>query len=493
MSSQLLLERTTSSDDVVRGRVAAIIARVRRDGDAALRAMALEFDGVALDALEVPRARWDARARRARSPLRRAMERAARNIETAHAAFRPDAQEVETEPGVIVGRRPDPLGARRRVRAGRARGVSEQRADGRGAGARRRRRRDRPLLAAAALTVRRRRSCSPPRRSPGCDRVFALGGAGAIAAMAYGTASVPRVDRIVGPGNAYVAEAKLQVVGRVAIDSPAGPSELLVIGDATADPRTRRARAGRAGRARPRRVRARDRDRRRVDGARDRRGARRGARHRAAAGDRRRGARRARRGARAPTARARRSRSPTSIAAEHLLLACDEPRRGAAAAAQRGHGVRRRDELGRVRRLHDRREPRAPHRRARALRTPGCRRSTSCAGRRTSASIATRPRDSPPTSASSPTPRGCPATPRPRGHGAEHDAASNRQRHCLTFQRSHRRAAASAGCDLRASYRAIALYAPDRAPCRIDLSDNTNSGASPPRCRGADATRRCRR
>jgi histidinol dehydrogenase len=93
--------------------------------------------------------------------------------------------------------------------------------------------------------------CSPPSRdgvlSPvvlaaaeiaGADRVFALGGAGAIAAMGYGTTSVPRVCRIVGPGNAYVAEAKLQMQasGLVAIDSPAGPSELLVIADASTDP-----------------------------------------------------------------------------------------------------------------------------------------------------------------------------------------------------------------------------------------------------------------
>jgi histidinol dehydrogenase len=68
------------------------------------------------------------------------------------------------------------------------------------------------------------------------DRVFALGGAGAIAAMAHGTASVPAVDRIVGPGNAYVAEAKAQVATTVAIDSPAGPSELLVLADASAAP-----------------------------------------------------------------------------------------------------------------------------------------------------------------------------------------------------------------------------------------------------------------
>jgi histidinol dehydrogenase len=92
--------------------------------------------------------------------------------------------------------------------------------------------------------------CSPPERASGrpspvvlaaaalagADRVFALGGAGAIAAMAYGTETVPRVDRIVGPGNAYVAEAKLQVASVVAIDAPAGPSELLVLCDETADP-----------------------------------------------------------------------------------------------------------------------------------------------------------------------------------------------------------------------------------------------------------------
>ena len=78
------------------------------------------------------------------------------------------------------------------------------------------------LLAAAALA--------------GVDRVFAVGGAGAVAAMAYGTASIPAVDRIVGPGNAYVAEAKLQVSGVVGIDSPAGPSELLVLADASATP-----------------------------------------------------------------------------------------------------------------------------------------------------------------------------------------------------------------------------------------------------------------
>jgi histidinol dehydrogenase len=70
----------------------------------------------------------------------------------------------------------------------------------------------------------------------GADRVFAVGGAGAIAAMAYGTETIPRVDRIVGPGNAYVAQAKLLVANTVAIDAPAGPSELLAIVDDDANP-----------------------------------------------------------------------------------------------------------------------------------------------------------------------------------------------------------------------------------------------------------------
>jgi histidinol dehydrogenase len=91
--------------------------------------------------------------------------------------------------------------------------------------------------------------CSPPGESgvppdsvlgaaaiAGVDRVFAIGGAGAIAAMALGTATVPRVDKIVGPGNAFVAEAKIQLASAVAFDSPAGPSELLVIADDTANP-----------------------------------------------------------------------------------------------------------------------------------------------------------------------------------------------------------------------------------------------------------------
>jgi histidinol dehydrogenase len=162
------------------------------------------------------------------------MERSARNVARVHGALRPQPSRVEVEPGIVVERRPDPL-ARVGVYApgGRAAYPSSV------------------LMGAVPARVAGVREivlCSPP--GPGglpsaavlaaaavaeVDRVFALGGAGAIAALAYGTESVPGVDRIVGPGNAWVAEAKCQIASRVPIDSPAGPSELLVLLDATSD------------------------------------------------------------------------------------------------------------------------------------------------------------------------------------------------------------------------------------------------------------------
>jgi histidinol dehydrogenase len=231
-----LLDRSTSSDERVRAETAEILARVRRDGDAALHEMAARFDGVRLGRLEVDRARCRAALDALDAPLRRALVRAAENIGRAHRAFRPVPAEVETEPGIVVGRRPDPL-ARVGVYApgGRAAYPSSVLMG---------------AIPARVAGVGEIVLCSPPVRETGLpsavvlaaaalagvDRVFAVGGAGAIAAMAWGTASVPRVDRIVGPGNAWVAEAKLQVAGVCAIDAPAGPSELLVVADEAADP-----------------------------------------------------------------------------------------------------------------------------------------------------------------------------------------------------------------------------------------------------------------
>jgi histidinol dehydrogenase len=230
-----LFDRSAGIDAAIGERTTSIIARVRRDGDDALRALAVELDGVELDALEVPKARWRAALDNLPRPLRQALERSAQNIERVHRAFLPVAQETESETGVIVGRRPDPLG-RVGVYApgGRAAYPSSVLMG---------------IVPARVAGVGEIVLCSPPSRDTRmpssvvlaaaalaeADRVFALGGAGAVAAMAYGTASVPRVDRIVGPGNAYVAAAKLQVSSAVAIDSPAGPSELLVLCDEIAD------------------------------------------------------------------------------------------------------------------------------------------------------------------------------------------------------------------------------------------------------------------
>jgi len=156
------------------------------------------------------------------SRLRSALERAARNIGRFHSAAPPDDGGSGTEPGVVVGRRPDPLQRvgiyspavapltravyswrqfRRALLAFRNHSMLTPQSDGFPAAV---------VLAACEIA--------------GVNRVFAVGGAGAIAAMAYGTESVPRVDRIVGPGNAYVAEAKLQVNRDVGSTLPRDPA-----------------------------------------------------------------------------------------------------------------------------------------------------------------------------------------------------------------------------------------------------------------------------
>lgn len=229
-----LLDRAAGERD--RDATAAIIADVRRTGDDALRRMAERFDGVTLASLELPRAARTDALRRTEPSLRRAMERAARNIASVHAAARPQSATTMPEPGITIVRRPEPLDR-----------IGVYAPGGRAAypssvlmGA----------IPARVAGVREVILCSPPTPTGApsdlvlaaaeiaeVDRVFAVGGAGAIAAMAFGTATVPRVDRIVGPGNAYVAEAKLQLCGYVGIDSPAGPSELCVIADGSADAR----------------------------------------------------------------------------------------------------------------------------------------------------------------------------------------------------------------------------------------------------------------
>ena len=226
----ILARATGRDDDVVRTQVAAIVDYVREKGDEALLALTRELDLVKLVATEVPRATIDAALEALDPAVRAALQRAATNIRVASEAARPREVVVETEPGVTVGRRPDPLD-RVGVYAPGGRAVYPSSVL-------------MGVVPAVVAGVREIIVCSPPGANgapalavlaaaalAGAHRVFAIGGAQAIAAMAYGTASVPRVDRIVGQGNAFVNEAKVQLSSIVGIDAPAGSTELLVIAD----------------------------------------------------------------------------------------------------------------------------------------------------------------------------------------------------------------------------------------------------------------------
>ncbi|MGH8148795.1 MAG: histidinol dehydrogenase [Steroidobacteraceae bacterium] len=213
-----------------------IIAEVRRDGDAALRRLTERFDGVRLDALAVSRAEIGAaRDKLSRAQLE-ALRRAIDNVETFHAAQRLAPLSLEVMPGVRC---------ERTVRAICAVGLYAPAGSA-------------PLPSAVVMLAvpariagcPERVLCTPPGRDGaahpailaaaelcGVEQIFKVGGAQAIAALAYGTASVPKVDKIFGPGNAWVTEAKQRVASDpdgAACDMPAGPSEVLVIADESA-------------------------------------------------------------------------------------------------------------------------------------------------------------------------------------------------------------------------------------------------------------------
>ena len=216
--------------------VARLIAQVRADGDATLRALTRRFDGVEIDALEVTEAEFDAATESLPLDLRAAIDEASARIRAFHLAGVPQPVRVETAPGVVCERIPRAIAAvGLYVPAGSAPLPSTALMLGV------------PAQIAACNSVV---LCSPPQRDGrvepsvlyaarqcGIRRVFKLGGAQAIAAMAYGSESVPRCDKIFGPGNAWVTAAKLAVAADsegAAIDMPAGPSELLVIADESA-------------------------------------------------------------------------------------------------------------------------------------------------------------------------------------------------------------------------------------------------------------------
>ena len=232
---QEIFSRQESRTDVSAA-VADIIAAVRREGDGALRRYAREFDKADLTELEVPGAQLDAAVEALDGELRSILQEAAERIRTFHSRQVRTNFVLTQSGGVLLGQRVIPLDrVGLYIPGGTAAYPSSVLMN---------------CIPAKIAGCREIVMVSPPTcngdidpvilaaaRIAGVDRVFRTGGAQAVAALAYGTESIPRVDKIVGPGNAYVAEAKRQVFGQVAIDMIAGPSEILVVADARSDPK----------------------------------------------------------------------------------------------------------------------------------------------------------------------------------------------------------------------------------------------------------------
>ena len=225
---EVLCRRPASDNPVVLERVKGILQRVKEQGDQALRALSREIDGRPLDAIEVGQAEIRQAEELVSPAVKAAVADAAAHIRAFHQAQQPREIRVETAPGVTCIQRPVPIG---RVGLYIPGGSA-------------------PLFSTVLMLALPAQiaGCAEvvlctPAQSPevlyaaaccGIHRIFRLGGAQAIAAMAYGTESVPRVDKIFGPGNQYVTTAKqLLSADTVAIDMPAGPSEVMVIADST--------------------------------------------------------------------------------------------------------------------------------------------------------------------------------------------------------------------------------------------------------------------
>jgi len=234
----LLARPGAATHDDLREAVARVIEQVRMDGDATLRALTRRYDNVELADLAVDESEFEAAARTLPDDLKAAIEASRARIDAFHAPSALQPYAVETAPGVHCERIVRAI-ARVGLYVPAGSAPLPSTALMLGVPAR--------LAGCASIVL-----CTPPRpdgaadpsvlyaaRLCGIRRVFKLGGAQAIAAMAFGTGSVPRCDKLFGPGNAYVTEAKRQVAqaaGGPAIDLPAGPSELMVIADRTGEP-----------------------------------------------------------------------------------------------------------------------------------------------------------------------------------------------------------------------------------------------------------------
>ena len=215
--------------------VAGIIKNVRERGDAAVKEYTERFDGARLESLLVTEAETEEAMAAVGEEFIRVLERAAGNIRRFHSRQVRNSFILNEEDGVIMGQKVIPMDrAGVYVPGGTAAYPSSVLMD---------------IIPAKIAGVPEIVMTTPPGRDgkiapeilaaariAGADRIVKAGGAQAIAALAYGTESVPRVDKIVGPGNAYVAEAKRQVYGLVSIDMIAGPSEILIVSDGKSDP-----------------------------------------------------------------------------------------------------------------------------------------------------------------------------------------------------------------------------------------------------------------
>ena len=235
LSDSELLKRNEPKTDVA-GVVAAILADVRAHGDEAVLRYTEKFDGVRLETMLVSPEEIDEALAATEPEFLDTLRLAERNIREYHEKQLRTSFFFTRPGGVVMGQKVLPIErAGLYVPAGTAPYPSTVMMDVVPA----------KLAGCAEIIL-----CTPCARNgkvnaailaaahiAGVDRIFKVGGAQAIAAMAFGTETIPRVDKIVGPGNAYVAEAKRQVYGKVAIDTIAGPSEVLVLADGTADPR----------------------------------------------------------------------------------------------------------------------------------------------------------------------------------------------------------------------------------------------------------------
>ncbi|WJG20509.1 histidinol dehydrogenase [Vibrio furnissii] len=230
-----ILERPAIAEGAnITAAVSEVIAKVRAEGDAALLALTAKFDRVTPESIRVTQDEIDAASARLSDEMKQALEQAYTNIARFHKAQKPQPIKVETMPGVVceqVTRAINKVGLY--IPGGSAPLPSTVLMLG---------------VPAQIAGCRQVVLCSPPpiadeilyvAKLCKIDEVYNVGGGQAIAAMAYGTETVAKVDKIFGPGNAYVTEAKRQVSNDfrgAAIDMPAGPSEVLVIADDTADP-----------------------------------------------------------------------------------------------------------------------------------------------------------------------------------------------------------------------------------------------------------------